>query len=198
MAALARNLEPARPELIEADLSGCVIPPALEAAARRSDIMVVAYGPFLYKSLEHTGMEDWRTLALANLALPGSLVSIAAPGMAARGFGRILLFGGTKTELPRGFRRNPAYASAKTGLGVLARSVALEYGSRGVACAVVCPGMVDTEYLEETQREQFTRLTPGDRLIEPSRLADYVAGLLLGDMALINGSVLNADEGLAL
>jgi len=196
LAGLSSELAPATPELIEADLSGCLIPPQLAAAAQRSDILVLAYGPFLYKNLSQTSTEDWRTLALANLALPGALVSMAAPGMASRGFGRILLFGGTKTEQPRGFRRNPAYAAAKTGLGSLARSVAAEYAGSNVACAVVCPGMVDTEYLDAWQRDRFAQLAPGGTLTEPGRLADFVATLLLGDMALVNGSVINADEGL--
>lgn len=193
---LARTLFPAIPELIEADLSGCIIPSQLEAAVQRCDILVLAYGPFLYKPLSQTGIEEWRTLALANLALPGALASIAAPAMAARGFGRILLFGGTKTELPRGFKRNAAYAAAKSGMGVLARSIAAEYAGSNVACSVVCPGMVDTEYLDAGQRERFAQLTPGGTLTEPERLADFVAHLVLGDMALVNGSVINADEGL--
>jgi NAD(P)-dependent dehydrogenase (short-subunit alcohol dehydrogenase family) len=193
---LAQELSPATPELIAADLSGCMIPGQLEAAVRRCDLLILAYGPFLYKPLSQTCTEDWRTLALANLSLPGALVSIAAPGMAARGFGRILLFGGTKTELPRGVKHNAAYAAAKSGLGVLARSIAAEYAGSNVACAVVCPGMVDTEYLDREQRERFAQFTPGGRLTEPARLAAFVVNLILGDLALINGSVINADEGL--
>lgn len=193
---LARELSPATPELIEADLSACIIPPHLEATVRHCDLLILAYGPFLYKALSQTSMEDWRTLALANLALPGALVSIAAPEMAARAFGRILLFGGSKTELPRGFKRNAAYAAAKSGLGVLARSIAAEYAGSNVACSVVCPGMVDTEYLDAGQRKHFAQLAPGGRLTDPERLGDFVATLMLGDMALVNGSVINLDEGL--
>lgn len=196
LTALAGELAPATPELIEADLSACIIPPQLEAAALRCDLLILAYGPFAYKSLALTSSADWRTLALANLALPGCLVSIAAPAMATRGFGRILLFGGTKTEVPRGFRLNAAYASAKTGLGVIARSVAAEYASRNVACTVVCPGMVDTEYLDPGNRQRFAQLAPRGQLTEPGRMASFMVDLLLGDMALVNGSVINADEGL--
>lgn len=198
LAELASELAPATPELIEADLSGAVIPSELEETARKSDLLVVAYGPFVYKSLAQTSSEDWHTLALANLALPGALISIAAPAMAARGYGRILLFGGTKTELPRGFRLNAAYASAKTGLGVIARSVAAEYAGSNVACTVVCPGMVDTEYLAPGQGMDFSRFTPNGRLTESSRIGFFSVGLLLGDMALVNGSVINVDEGLHL
>jgi NAD(P)-dependent dehydrogenase (short-subunit alcohol dehydrogenase family) len=198
LAAVAGELAPATPELLQADLSGGIIPARLEEAARSSDILVLAYGPFAYKSLDQTSAEDWRTLVLANLALPGGLVSIAAPAMAARSFGRIVLFGGTKTELPRGFRMNAAYASAKTGLGVIARSVAAEYAGNNVACTVVCPGMVDTEYLDPAHRNRFAQLAPGGRLTEPGRVADFVVNLLLGDMALVNGAVINIDDGLHL
>ncbi|MFH2114297.1 MAG: SDR family oxidoreductase [Spirochaetota bacterium] len=196
LAALAGDLSPAIPELVEADLSGGIIPAQLEDAARRSDLLVLAYGPFAYKSLAQTSTDDWRILVLANLALPGALVSIASPGMAARGFGRILLFGGTKTELPRGFRLNAAYASAKTGLGVIARSVAAEFAGNNVACTVVCPGMVDTEYLDPGHRERFTQLAPSGKLTRPDRLAAFAVNLLLGDMGLVNGSVINTDDGL--
>ena len=196
LALLAAELAPEVPELVEADLSGGIIPARLEDAARRIDILVIAYGPFAYKPLAQTSAEDWRTLALANLALPGALVSIVAPGMAARGFGRILLFGGTKTELPRGFRMNAAYASAKTGLGVIARSVTAEYAGNNVACTVVCPGMVDTEYLDPGKRDNFAKLAPGGRLTKPDRIAAFVVNLLLGDMALVSGSVINTDDGL--
>jgi NAD(P)-dependent dehydrogenase (short-subunit alcohol dehydrogenase family) len=198
LALLAGELAPTVPELIEADLSGGLIPSRLEDAARCSDFLVLAYGPFVYKPLARTTYGDWRTLALDNLALPGYLVSVAAPAMAARGFGRILLFGGTRTETIRGFRMNAAYASAKTGLGVLARSVAAEYAGSNVACTVLCPGMVDTEYLDPVHRDRFAKLAPGGKLTAPDRLASFAVDLLLGDMALINGSIINADDGLVL
>jgi 3-oxoacyl-[acyl-carrier protein] reductase len=198
LARLSTELYPVIPRTIQADLSEAIIPTALEAAARQSSILVLAYGPFAYSPLAQTSAADWRTLALANLALPGSLVSLAAPLMAARGYGRIILFGGTKTEQPRGVRRNAAYAAAKTGLGVLARSVAAEYADRNVACVVLCPGMVDTEYLDASQRKAFSGLAPGGRLTASERIGAFVAGLVCGDMALINGSTINIDDGLHL
>ena len=46
-------------------------------------------------------------------------------------------------------RPNAAYAAAKTGLAVLAKSLAVEGAGRGVGCVLACPGLVDTEYLGE-------------------------------------------------
>ena len=49
-------------------------PEALVSAARASDLLVVAYGPFVHKPLARTTPEDWRLVSLACLALPGIIV----------------------------------------------------------------------------------------------------------------------------
>jgi NAD(P)-dependent dehydrogenase (short-subunit alcohol dehydrogenase family) len=164
--------------------------------AQEADLLVLAYGPFVYKSLEDTSDEDWRHMALLNLALPGILSTNAARHMAVRGFGRILFFGGTRTDAIRGYKLNAAYAAAKTGLGVLAKSLAQEYSNRGVSCAVLCPGFVDTEYISDTMRESLIIRAPRGRLLLPEELGKAALGLLSGAMELYNGALINADEGL--
>ncbi len=181
---------------IAADLDDAKPPEALINEAREADLLVLAFGPFVYKSLEDTDDGDWRRMAWLNLALPGILSSNAARRMAARGFGRILFFGGTRTDAIRGYKLNAAYAAAKTGLGVLAKSLAQEYGKRGVSCAVLCPGFVDTEYIGDTARQNLINRSPRGRLIRPEELGKASVGLLSGAMDLFNGAIINADEGL--
>ncbi|HOZ72138.1 MAG TPA: SDR family oxidoreductase [Spirochaetales bacterium] len=181
---------------IRADLSEGRAPPELLRAAASIDLLVVAYGPFVYKPLAETSQADWSLAALGCLALPGTIATEAAVGMAGRGFGRILLFGGTRTDAVRGFKANAAYAAAKTGLGVVAKSIAVEFGGRGVSCAVVCPGFVDTEYLDEAMRSRLEKASPRGGLIPAAELASLVAYLLGGGMDLANGSVVVADRGL--
>lgn len=115
---------------------------ALELA-RGVDILCIVWGPFEQKPLHETTPEDWNRLVTANLTFPGSLVSAALPGMRASGWGRILLFGGTRTDEVRGFLTNAAYASAKTGLSSIARSVTLAYAGEGISCNVLCPGFIE-------------------------------------------------------
>jgi NAD(P)-dependent dehydrogenase (short-subunit alcohol dehydrogenase family) len=165
--------------------------------AGAADILVAAWGPFLQKPLHETAPEEWEAAASFNLALPGALVSAALPGMRARRWGRILLLGGTRTDGIRGFRTNAAYAAAKTGLGVLAKSVALEYARDGIAALVLCPGFVRTEYLSPETLGDLAAKTPRGRLTEPDALGDLAADLLSRDPPLWNGGVLAADEGLA-
>lgn len=179
-----------------ADLSGAEPPAKTLELVRRCDLLVVAYGPFVHKTLAATSAEDWRLSALAGLALPGIIASEAAAAMAERGFGRILLFGGTRTDAIRAYRGNAAYAAAKTGLGVLAKSLAGEFGPRGVSSVVLCPGFVDTEYLDASTRDALTAASPRGHLIAAGDIAGLAAYLLSGGMDLVSGSVINADEGL--
>jgi NAD(P)-dependent dehydrogenase (short-subunit alcohol dehydrogenase family) len=179
-----------------ADLSAGMPTGELLAAARTSDILVLAYGPFIQKPLAMTDASDWKSMALTCLALPGILASAAATSMASRGFGRILLFGGTRTDTIRGFKTNAAYASAKTGLGVLAKSISGEFGMHGVSCAVICPGFVDTEYTSPTSKKELGKASPRGALIPVTDVAGLALYLIAGGMDLVNGSIIVADTGL--
>jgi len=160
------------------------------------DFLVVAFGPFLRSSLSETSTEDWTRIAALDLALPGALVSAFLPRMAARGWGRILLFGGTRTDVSRAFASNAAYAAAKSGLGTLVKSVAAEGAAFGVACLAVCPGLVDTEYLDETQRERLRAVAPRGDLIDPASIAEAALGLLCSEPCAASGAIVTLDNGL--
>jgi NAD(P)-dependent dehydrogenase (short-subunit alcohol dehydrogenase family) len=162
-------------------------------AAREADILCVVRGPFLQKPLHETTVEDWDRMATSNLAFPGSLVSAALPHMCGNEWGRILLFGGTRTDAVRGFRTNAAYAAAKIGLASLAKSVALEYASKGVSCNVICPGFVDTEYIEPGVKKALAGKNPDEKLISVDEIAELA--LFLMKNALYNGVIVTADKG---
>jgi 3-oxoacyl-[acyl-carrier protein] reductase len=163
----------------------------------KADILVVAFGPFLRKSLETTSPEEWSEAVMLNLALPGSLVSACLPGMLDSGYGRILLFGGTRTDQIRGFASNAAYAAAKTGLGSLTKSVARAGAGRGVSCVLICPGLVDTEYLGEIERTIWAKKAPGKRLIPVRELAERAFALAMDDSGAYNGAIVSLDGGLS-
>jgi 3-oxoacyl-[acyl-carrier protein] reductase len=163
----------------------------------RIDALAVAFGPFLRKSLAATTCAEWEDAALLDLALPGALASALLPGMAERGWGRILLFGGTGTDRARPYSSNAAYASAKSGLAALTKSIAAEGAGRGIGCVLVCPGFVDTEYLDEAERERERALAPGGRLLEPSQIAGPAVDLIAAEPCAASGAVLSMDGGLS-
>lgn len=160
------------------------------------DILVCAFGPFVRKALHETSAEDWERLALLDLALPGALASALLPGMAERGWGRFVFFGGSRSDAIRPYKLTAAYAAAKTGLGVLAKSIAVEYAARQVGAFVFCPGLVDTEYLDPELRARLAARAPGGRLHRPAALAELAASLLAAEPCMASGGVFALDGGL--
>ena len=166
-------------------------------AAAGSDILCVCYGPFVQKPLDAMSLQDWQAAALLDYALPGFLVSRALPGMRERGWGRILLFGGTGTESRREFLTNAAYAGAKTAVGTLVQSVAASYAPYGITCNALLPGFTQTEYTETVSgpggAAALARKMPGGRLISAQSAAR--AAFFLLQQPDINGALLRCDRG---
>jgi 3-oxoacyl-[acyl-carrier protein] reductase len=157
------------------------------------DILVYAYGPFKRAALNETNAADWQFLTQQNLTLPGCAVSHVLPSMLERKWGRILLFGGANTDALRGFVTTTAYSAAKTGLGVLAKSVAKAASHVGVTCNVICPGLTDTEYADETARAYNRAKSPSGKALSPKMVA-LTAMYVLANRS-INGAIIPVDEG---
>ena len=151
-----------------------------DSALKVCDILCVCYGPFLQKEIHEMKDDEWKKIALLDYALPGMLLSRVLPGMMERKFGRILLFGGTRTENVRPALTNAAYCGAKTGLSVLVKSLAQKYAQSGITCNAILPG--------------FTRNAPGDAR-ELSSLEVAEEGLHLLQNKNLNGVLLNVDAG---
>lgn len=165
----------------------------LETQIRDADILCLCHGPFLQKSLAETTAAEWQSMAVLNFALPGHFVSVALAGMRERGFGRIIVLGGTRTEAVRAFRTNAAYAGAKTALCSLVKSVAAEYARHGITCNAILPGFVQTELQSEEQNELLRNKMPAKKLIQPQEIAHAAAELILNRN--YNGVLLNLDAG---
>ncbi|MCR4627289.1 MAG: SDR family oxidoreductase [Treponema sp.] len=165
----------------------------LKKIVESADIVCVCFGPFIQKSFVETSLEDWETMALMDYALPGFCISSALPYMIKKNWGRFLLFGGTRTFGINGFKTNPAYGGAKTGVCSLVRSVAMEYTGFGITCNAVLPGFTETEYLSEKTKEVLRKKMPSGSLISPETIAD--GGMYLLQSPEINGVLLNIDGG---
>jgi 3-oxoacyl-[acyl-carrier protein] reductase len=163
------------------------------AHAPQPDILVCAWGPFKRKPLEELDSEFWQSMVFGNLIFPGTLVSLALPGMIKRRWGRILLFGGTNTDTIRGYSTTTAYSSAKTALGVIAKSVAKTNSGQGVSCNVICPGLTDTEYLDKNSLQYTREKSPGNKPLTPSDIARVCIGVL--ENPVLNGAVIPIDNG---
>ena len=92
-----------------------------------------------------------------------------------------------------------AYAAAKAGVVGMARTLAAEWGPRGVRVNVVMPGVITTpkvRALPETMRDGLAASVPLRRLGAPEEVASVIAFLASDDAAFVNGVVLPVDGGL--
>lgn len=97
------------------------------------------------------------------------------------------------------------YGVAKAAIIGISRSVAVDYGARGIRCNSVGPGPIDTrigtydlagEELEEalaTNRLESARLAPMGRIGRPEEVAEVIAFLLSDRASYVSGATILVD-----
>ncbi|MPQ56509.1 SDR family NAD(P)-dependent oxidoreductase [Duganella sp. FT27W] len=97
-----------------------------------------------------------------------------------------------------------AYASAKGGIDVLSRYMALELGPRGISVNVLAPGPVETDFGggavrdDSALNQQLAAMTALGRTAMPDDIGATAAALLLGGSGWITGQRIEASGGLLL
>jgi 3-oxoacyl-[acyl-carrier protein] reductase len=87
------------------------------------------------------------------------------------------------------------YAASKAGLIGFTKSIAKEFGSRGVTANVVAPGFIETDMTDSVPKEKLIEHIPLGRLGAPEDIAKAVLFLITsGDY--ITGQVIHVDGGL--
>ncbi len=160
---------------------------------KTADTLCICYGPFLQKPLHLTTKAEWQEISSLVFALPGYFVSQVLPHMMKQNYGRILLFGGTRTDSVNGYKTNAVYGAAKTAICSLVKSVCLEYSQYGIRCNAILPGFVETEYLSENQKNYYKNLLNSDNLIGAKSIADSAKFLLENED--VNGVLFRVDRG---
>lgn len=136
-------------------------------------------------------------------------VNLVAPFVLSRGFGKMMLAQGVGSIMNVasiaglvGVSDRSAYNASKHGLIGLTRTLAAEWGGRGVRCNAVCPGWVKTEMDVADQAssgytdEDITSRVPMGRFAQPADIARAI--LFLADpeqSGFINGQALAVDGG---
>ncbi|MFN8220598.1 MAG: 3-oxoacyl-[acyl-carrier-protein] reductase [Fimbriimonadales bacterium] len=93
------------------------------------------------------------------------------------------------------------YAASKAGLIGLTKTVAKEFGSRGVTCNAVAPGFIETDMTSELPEEfknQVIKTAPAGRLGAGADVAAAILFLASEEAGYITGQTLLVDGGLTL
>jgi len=166
----------------------------------RLDVLVNNAGISAIVPAEETTLADWnRTIA----------VNLTGPFLMCREFGKVMLGQGSGSIVNvssvaglLGVSDRAAYNASKHGLVGLTRTLAAEWGGRGVRVNAVCPGWVKTEMDEEDQGAggytdaDIEGRVPMARFATPVDVARAVAFLADPEWSgFVNGHTLSVDGG---
>ena len=144
-------------------------------------------------------LDAWRGDVDVNLTAQFVLAQAAFPLLAESGAGSIVFVSSASAEM--GLPGQVAYTAAKAGIVGMARTLAAEWGGRGVRVNVVMPGMIGTpkvRALPQPMLEAFAGSVPLGRIGEPEEVAEVVAFLAGPASRYVHGQVLRVDGGLGL
>jgi NAD(P)-dependent dehydrogenase (short-subunit alcohol dehydrogenase family) len=166
----------------------------------RIDLVVNNAGVSLISPAENTTLSDWQRVLEINLTGPFLMCREFGKEMLRQGSGSIVNVSSVAGLL--GVANRAAYNASKHGLIGLTRTLAAEWGGRGVRVNAVCPGWVKTEMDQEDRAsggytdEDIEGRTPMGRFATPEDVAQGIA--FLGDpkqSAYVNGHTLSVDGG---
>lgn len=184
---------------------------AVETYGRIDGVAMVACMEPDRKMFDETdeGFENWRKITDFNLYAILQMVKCCVPHMP-RG-GSVAIVGSVSSESP--FPLNAPYAAAKAGLGVMIRSMALEYGrqykNRDLRInGMIASGVAGEPYINfvreqaerngrtfEEEQAIFAAPYPLGHVPEPDEYADTLIFLLSDLSRVINGQNINANGG---
>jgi NAD(P)-dependent dehydrogenase (short-subunit alcohol dehydrogenase family) len=165
-----------------------------------ADALVNNAGISLIVPAEDTSAEQWQRVMNVNLLGPFLLCKHLGTQMLAKGRGSIVNVASVAGLAGIGHRS--AYNASKHGLIGLTRTLAAEWGGRGVRVNAVCPGWIKTEMDETDQGSgaysdaDIVNRVPMARFARAEDVAEAIAFLADGERAgFVNGVTLPVDGG---
>jgi 3-oxoacyl-[acyl-carrier protein] reductase len=150
----------------------------------------------LASAQEFTDADLEMTLQI-NLAAPMRLIRKLSPGMAGRGYGRIVNISSIWSGVAK--KRRFVYTTTKAGINGMTRAVAVELAGSGVLVNAVAPGFVNTELTRMNNSDDDLReiagTIPAGRLAEPREIAELVAFLCSEKNSYLTGQTIFVDGG---
>src|SRR6266704_5663759 len=137
------------------------------------DILVNNAGVTLEKKSVDVTDDDWDAVLATNLTSMFHCARAVAPGMIARGRGKIINVGSMYGRL--GGPRYAAYCASKAAVDGLTRSLATEWARHGIQVNCLAPGYMNTDIprealADEKKRALFLSKVPARRIGEPEEV----------------------------
>lgn len=172
---------------------------AVEAEQGPVEVLVANAGVTRDTLLLRMTDDDWDTVIGTNLTGAYRVARRAARGML-RAHGGRMIFVSSVVGLS-GSAGQANYAATKAGLVGFARSLAREFGSRGITANVVAPGFVETDLtavLADGRRAELLDQIPLRRYASTDEIAGVIRFLAGDEASYITGAVIPVDGGLGM
>jgi 3-oxoacyl-[acyl-carrier protein] reductase len=163
----------------------------------RLDILVNNAGITRDTLLLRMSDDDFDTVLRVNLRSAFVACRAAARPMMRGRFGRIVNIGSVTGIIGNPGQAN--YAAAKAGLIGLTKTLAREFGSKGITANVVAPGFVETSMIEnlpQQMKDEVLKTLPLRRFGRPEEIAHAVSYVASDDAGYMTGQVLVVDGGM--
>ena len=166
------------------------------------DVLVNNAGSELNKTYSDTTVEEWDRVLDTDLKGPWLLCKHFVPAMVERGSGSVINISSLNGLV--GFPLSTAYGSAKGGLVVFTRDMAIELATSGVRINCVCPGVIETPMMERwtdlmpdkaEAKDMLKGVMPIGRMGTAAEVAGAVLFFASSDSSLCQGAVLSVDGG---
>ncbi|HBL26436.1 MAG TPA: 2-deoxy-D-gluconate 3-dehydrogenase [Acidobacteria bacterium] len=170
---------------------------AIEAFGK-IDILINCAGRTQRRPTLEVGDAEWQGILDTNLTGTLRACQVFGAPMLARGYGRIINIASLASFV--GLYEVAAYAASKAGVAALTKTLAVEWGSRGVLVNAIAPGVFRTSLnqalLDGTARgHEFKLRTPLGRFGRVEELAGAAVFLASDAASFVNGEVLVVDGG---
>ncbi|MCG7202308.1 3-oxoacyl-ACP reductase FabG [Streptomyces arenae] len=188
--ALALECDVTDPEQVDAAFK------QIEESFGPVEVLVSNAGIVRDQLLVRMDLEDFREVVDTNLVGAAVVAKRALRNMMKARSGRIILI--SSAVALGGAVGQSNYAASKAGLIGFARSLAREYGRRGITANVVAPGLCDTDMarsLSDAKQAELLQQVPLERMGTPQEVAAAVAFLSSSHASYITGAVLPVDGG---
>ncbi len=154
------------------------------------------FGPFLKIDLE-----TWQRVHTVNLTGTYHCCQVVIPHMLGAGWGRIVNISSSSAQGGQPYMA--AYVSSKAAVIGLTKSLALEFGPKGITVNTIPPGFIDTPMLRANEErgllggpvEEHEQRTPVRRIGRPEDVAAATAFLVTDEASYVTGQVIGVNGG---
>jgi len=163
----------------------------------RIDYLVNNAGINIDRTVRRMTVEEWHSVMRINISGCFYMVKAVIEHMISRQSGRIVNISSIIGETGNVGQAN--YATAKSGMFGLSKSLALELAGKGITVNCVAPGFISTDMMASVPEkilDQIVARIPVGRLGAPEEVAFAVMGLLDDRSSYITGAVIPVNGGL--